>query len=206
MPWASGPKARRLSACQRPKSETARQARPAARRQKKAGSAGRMGGAGAKTDGTGTSGGVVARDFVNGRGPQAKRSGRDSLGGAYRAEVPMPQAKRRRQQAEAREGWWSRGLLGEADHFPVGKTSGPKARRPGTRRQCLKARGRTAENTEGAKAGQRPVGKTGGHKKTPTFLRVFRVRTGRFELPTSCLSSKRSKPTELSPRRLGLQR
>ena len=29
---------------------------------------------------------------------------------------------------------------------------------------------------------------------------LFRVvRTGRFELPTSCLSSKRSKPTELSP-------
>ena len=32
---------------------------------------------------------------------------------------------------------------------------------------------------------------------------LFRVRTGRFELPTSCLSSKRSKPTELSPRLFG---
>ena len=30
-------------------------------------------------------------------------------------------------------------------------------------------------------------------------FKTFGVRTGRFELPTSCLSSKRSKPTELSP-------
>ena len=35
-----------------------------------------------------TSGGVVARDFVNGRGPLARRdNGRDSAAGAYRTEV-----------------------------------------------------------------------------------------------------------------------
>ncbi len=37
----------------------------------------------------------------------------------------MAQEQTRR---EGREGWWSRGLLGEADHFPVGKAGGPKAR------------------------------------------------------------------------------
>ena len=105
-------------------------------------------------------------------------------------------------------GWWSRGHWAKPTIF---RSARPAARRRG---------GQTAGKTEGAgadrrehrrcegrtAAGQRPVGKTGGHKKTPTFLRVFKVRTGRFELPTSCLSSKRSKPTELSPRRLGLQR
>ena len=35
-----------------------------------------------------TSGGVVARDFVNGRDPLARRdNGRDSAAGAYRTEV-----------------------------------------------------------------------------------------------------------------------
>ena len=36
-------------------------------------------------------------------------------------------------------------------------------------------------------------------QKKETLRTLFLVRTGRFELPTSCLSSKRSKPTELSP-------
>ena len=120
-----------------------------------------------------------------------------------KASGPKARGQILRRQAEAREGWWSRGLLGEADHFPVGKARGPMARGQTAARR---REGQTAEKTEVAKTGQRPVGKTGGHKKTPTFLRVFRVRTGRFELPTSCLSSMRSKPTELSPRRLGLQR
>ena len=55
-------------------------------------------------DGPGTSDGVAARGFVNGKGPQAKRSGRDSAEGAYRTEVPGPQATRRRSgQAPAGE-------------------------------------------------------------------------------------------------------
>ena len=40
-------------------------------------------------------------------------------------------------------------------------------------------------------------------QKKETLRTLFLVRTGRFELPTSCLSSKRSKPTELSPHCFG---
>ena len=36
--------------------------------------------------------------------------------------------KMRVKAKHGRAGWWSRGLLGEADHFPVGKAGGPKAR------------------------------------------------------------------------------
>lgn len=46
--------------------------------------------------------------------------------------APAWTARRRESKhTNGRAGWWSRGLLGEADHFPVGKASGPKARRAG---------------------------------------------------------------------------
>ena len=46
-------------------------------------------------NGRGPSGGVAARGLVSGRGPQAKRSGRDSPEGAYRSEGPRPGGRRR---------------------------------------------------------------------------------------------------------------
>ena len=49
----------------------------------------------------------------------------------------------------------------------------------------------------------RPQNEKGTCVSASAFLRV--VRLSRFELLTSCLSSKRSEPTELKPR-LGLQR
>jgi len=43
-------------------------------------------------EGQGPSDGVAVRGLVNGRGPQAKRSGKDSPEGAYRPDGPCPQA------------------------------------------------------------------------------------------------------------------
>ncbi len=71
-------------------------------------------------------------------------------------------AEMRAKAKHGREGWWSRGLLGEADHFPVGKTRGPKARGQNTSTQ----HGREGWWSRGllGEADHFPVGKASGPK------------------------------------------
>ena len=78
------------------------------------------------------------------------------------------------------------------------QTSQKRFRQPGTY---------PSEASSERSGGERPSCNKGlkAHKKRTHDVASFFVRLSRFELLTSCLSSKRSKPTELKPR-MGLQR
>ena len=125
------------------------------------------GGAGAKPDGSGTSDGVATLGRVRGRGPRAKRSGRDSPEGAYRAEVPVPQAKQRRGRGQDARG-----------NGPDGGAEGSGRSRPFFGRQDRRpegARGRQLPSSTAKGGKQRPEGARGFAEHRATFSPAKKV-------------------------------